>query len=172
MTNQKGFTIVELIVVVATIAVLAAIVLTNVNQYAAKARDAKRIADTKNILKALMMYQADYGCVPKTIGNSCGPATGNYTASDAGGWDSSSQGGPFLTFLATAGYLKVVPADPINNMPGDATANTYAYRYYCYSSDLFPSYPGVHLEYYREAGGWAQIAVNGGGYADAGFICK
>jgi prepilin-type N-terminal cleavage/methylation domain-containing protein len=40
MNKQKGFTIIELIVVIAIIAVLAAIVLVNVTQYIAKSRDA------------------------------------------------------------------------------------------------------------------------------------
>lgn len=40
MNKTKGFTIIELIVVIAIIAVLAAIVLVNVTQYIAKGRDA------------------------------------------------------------------------------------------------------------------------------------
>ena len=40
MKKQKGFTIIELIVVIAIIAVLAAIVLVNVTLYIAKSRDA------------------------------------------------------------------------------------------------------------------------------------
>ncbi|MDP3882580.1 MAG: prepilin-type N-terminal cleavage/methylation domain-containing protein [Candidatus Staskawiczbacteria bacterium] len=40
MNKNKGFTIIELIVVIAIIAVLAAIVLVNVTQYIAKSRDA------------------------------------------------------------------------------------------------------------------------------------
>lgn len=40
MNKQKGFTIIELIVVIAIIAVLAAIVLVNVTQYIARSRDA------------------------------------------------------------------------------------------------------------------------------------
>jgi len=39
MNKQKGFTIIELIVVIAIIAVLAAIVLVNVTQYIAKGKD-------------------------------------------------------------------------------------------------------------------------------------
>lgn len=39
MNKQKGFTIIELIVVIAIIAVLAAIVLVNVTQYITKGRD-------------------------------------------------------------------------------------------------------------------------------------
>ena len=40
MNKQKGFTIIELIVVIAIIAILASIVLVNVTQYINKAKDA------------------------------------------------------------------------------------------------------------------------------------
>lgn len=69
MRFQKGFTIIELIVVVATIAVLASIVLTNVQGYMAKARDAKRVADINIIIKALEMYYSDHGSYPSTGGS-------------------------------------------------------------------------------------------------------
>lgn len=171
----KGFTIIELIVVIATIAVLAAVIISNVNQYAAKARDAKRAADTKNILKALMMFQADNGCVPITYGGGTCPGVNGYAGADPAGWDYSSQGAqgpstPFLPFLVSGGYLKVVPVDPINNMTGDTSpANTYAYRYYCYPSGVNQ---GMHLGYWRESGGWAEVTVNGGGFTDSIFVCK
>ena len=40
MNKQKGFTIIELIVVIAIIAVLAAIVMVNVTKYIAQGKDA------------------------------------------------------------------------------------------------------------------------------------
>jgi prepilin-type N-terminal cleavage/methylation domain-containing protein len=60
MKNQKGFTIIELIVVVATIAVLAAIIISNVNKYAVKARDVKRKADLTQMKKAMLMWAVDH----------------------------------------------------------------------------------------------------------------
>lgn len=48
--NQKGFTIVELIVVIAIIAVLATIVLVNVTQYISKGRDASIKGNMNTIL--------------------------------------------------------------------------------------------------------------------------
>jgi prepilin-type N-terminal cleavage/methylation domain-containing protein len=54
--NQKGFTIIELIVVIAIIAVLAAIVLVNVTQYINKGRNAA----IKGNLSSLMTTAADY----------------------------------------------------------------------------------------------------------------
>ena len=56
MNKQKGFTIIELIVVIAIIAVLAAIVLVNVTQYIAKGRDAA----IKGNLSSIMTNAAAY----------------------------------------------------------------------------------------------------------------
>jgi len=50
MNKQKGFTIIELIVVVAIIAVLAAIVLVNVTSYINKGRDAAARGNLSSIL--------------------------------------------------------------------------------------------------------------------------
>ena len=62
--NQKGFTIIELIVVIAIIAVLAAVVLVNVQGYIAKARNAKRLSDITGYIKALTLYYADNSSYP------------------------------------------------------------------------------------------------------------
>jgi len=50
MNKQKGFTIIELIVVIAIIAVLAAIVLVNVTQYINKGKDAAVKGNMSTIL--------------------------------------------------------------------------------------------------------------------------
>ena len=44
MNKQKGFTIIELIVVIAIIAILAAIVMVNVTQYINKGKDAAPVS--------------------------------------------------------------------------------------------------------------------------------
>jgi len=56
MRNQKGFTIIELIVVIAIIAVLAAIVLVNVTQYVAKGKNSA----IKGNMASLMTNAATY----------------------------------------------------------------------------------------------------------------
>lgn len=163
--KEKSFTIIELIVVIAIIAVLSAVVLTNVNGYMAKARDARRIADMRNIHQALLLYQAQYGCVPYTgnVGTHCGVAEGTYTKRDAGGWDFSSQGtiSDFMGFLKTAGIMTKVPVDPINTGTGES--GNYTYQYYCYPG------LGPTLAYYTESGGWSQkYELN----QDSSFTCK
>lgn len=68
--KTKGFTIIELIVVIAIIAVLSSIIIANVNQYTAKARDAKRLGDKNAVIKALTLYASDNGGDFPDYGNS------------------------------------------------------------------------------------------------------
>lgn len=55
-TNQKGFTLIELLVVIAIIGLLASVVLLALNSARQKSRDAKRLADVRQIASALELY--------------------------------------------------------------------------------------------------------------------
>lgn len=52
----KGFTLIELLVVIAIIGILASVVLASLNSARKKSRDARRIADIKQIQLALELY--------------------------------------------------------------------------------------------------------------------
>jgi type II secretion system protein G len=54
--RNTGFTLIELLVVIAIIGVLASVVLASLNSARAKSRDARRIADLKQIQTALELY--------------------------------------------------------------------------------------------------------------------
>ncbi|HEY6022478.1 MAG TPA: type II secretion system protein [Candidatus Paceibacterota bacterium] len=54
---RRGFTLVELLVVVAIIGILASIVIVNVSGSRAQARDAKRVEDLQSILKNIIITQ-------------------------------------------------------------------------------------------------------------------
>lgn len=58
--KSKGFTIIELIVVIAIIAVLAGIVTSNVVSYIGRARDAKVKANVSQIAKQMQIYYAEH----------------------------------------------------------------------------------------------------------------
>ena len=68
---KKGFTIIELIVVIAVIAVLGTIVMVSVNGYIAKGRDARRKNDLSNIARALVVYYEKVGNYIES-GSGCG----------------------------------------------------------------------------------------------------
>jgi len=57
--QQKGFTLIELLVVIAIIGLLASVVLLALNSARQKSRDAKRLADVRQIASALELYFND-----------------------------------------------------------------------------------------------------------------
>ena len=71
-TAPRGFTLIELLVVVAIIGLLASIVLSSVTVARAKARDARRMADLKNIQTALYLYFDKHNSFPINRNPCCG----------------------------------------------------------------------------------------------------
>lgn len=68
MKNQaKGFTLVELLVVISIIGLLASVVLVALSSARAKSRDAKRVADMNQMAKALELYFNDANTYPTAV---------------------------------------------------------------------------------------------------------
>jgi len=65
LSTQKGFTLIEILVVVAIIGILAALIFTNFTMIK-KSRDAQRKSDLRKIQTALEHYRADTGLYPLT----------------------------------------------------------------------------------------------------------
>ncbi len=104
-TRKKGFTLIEMLIVITIIALLASMILVGMGGARAKARDSRRIADLHNVQNALELYYAKNGSYP----------VGTYNSST--NWDT------FRTTLTGAGIgVNQVPKDPLDN-------TTYYYRY-------------------------------------------
>ncbi len=65
---MSGFTIVELVIVIAVIGILASIATVSYSGVQQKARNASRISDLKNMQDALEIYQSKNGVYPTTNG--------------------------------------------------------------------------------------------------------
>ena len=95
MKNNKGFTLVELVVVIAIIGILAGIAIPMYTDATATARGAKIIADMRTIESAQIMYLAKKGQMPVTSGT-------------GGGYDTQIK----VEDLVKEGFLETVPVPP------------------------------------------------------------
>jgi len=95
--SLAGFTLIEMLVVVAIISILASVVLTGVTGFQASARDTKRIADLNQIKNYLEQYYNRWGHYP-------GDSSGAVTATTD--WASLSS--------ALASFGVRLPNDPIS----------------------------------------------------------
>jgi general secretion pathway protein G len=105
-TGKRGFTLVEILVVVSIIAILMGLLLVAYQGTRASARDGKRKADLEQIRMALQMYHTDCGNYPSE-GGTYGLPFGSALTS---------------TCLASSvTYMSTLPTDP--NL-----SNSYRYR--------------------------------------------
>ena len=111
MKYNKAFTLIELLVVIAIIGLLSSVVFASLNSARAKARDARRIADFKEVSKALFFYYDKFGNYPNPTAVGSGPWTDNFNS--------------VAQQLVTAGFLAGIPKDPSSSVTG--------YAYYKYS---------------------------------------
>ena len=112
-TRQSGFSLIELMVVVAIIALLARVVTALVGDAKAKARDTKRRTDLNQIQVALELYRNDHGTFYVTGGGSAGNGTG-YLAYENGG----SYPAAITRILYNEGHLpEPIVEDPLQS-PG------------------------------------------------------
>ncbi len=64
--SGAGFTLLELLLVIAIVGILSSVTVTNLSQLKAKARDANRISDVEQIQKVVEIYFDDHGEYPNT----------------------------------------------------------------------------------------------------------
>jgi prepilin-type N-terminal cleavage/methylation domain-containing protein len=115
MTNRKGFTLIEILVVIAIIAILASIVLVGLGPSEAAARDARRLSDLHDIQNSLELYYNACGNYPG--GAPCGSNVTNATY--GGSSVSTYYGGVAGASMAVVPNLGNLPQDPLKQQSYD-----------------------------------------------------
>lgn len=116
--KDRGFTLIELIVVTALISLLAAIVIGAISNTRSKARDTKRIRDAKTLLTAIELYRSSEEELPLN------------TEDDTGGWDLGNIGlGAGNSFIKPLLEKNILSQPIIENDPG-LSSDSYRYRRY------------------------------------------
>lgn len=103
--SARGFTLIELLVVIAIIGLLSSIILASLNSARIKSRDARRLADFKQVQTALELYYNDNTTYPTT-------ASGGTTMTSS------------LGSILAPGYIQSVPKDPSR---ADTSSTGYLY---------------------------------------------
>lgn len=125
---NKGFTLVELIIVISIIGILSMIGVGSYAQILQRSRDMKRISDMRDLNTALVQYKVDNGTFPnETIMN----------GQSIAGWEVSTQ----TNFLSTlADYMNRSLEDPLNialspiDMFASRPDGNFFYMYHFYNS--------------------------------------
>lgn len=123
--GARGFTIVELLIVIVVIAILAAISVVAYNGIQGRSADSALVSDVREIRKALELYKIDHGVYPANFAPTFActpPITVGYSYSFA-------TDGSWLKQLVDEKYLQKAPVPPKNGceqyfqyMRKDATA--------------------------------------------------
>jgi len=114
MKNKKGFTLIELLVVVAIMGLLASLAIVALNTARARARDARRVSDIKQIQTALELFYMD---------NYKYPAVTVDTEIEG----LCLSGGGFAETCSDTTYMGVVPSNPQPRTDGDCADIEYTY---------------------------------------------
>jgi type II secretion system protein G len=126
--KQRGFTIVELLIVIVVIAILAAITIVAYNGIQGRALDSDRVSDLATIRKALESYKV---------------VNGSYPEENAASWEySTTDPQNFLSALKP--FLSKIPVDPVN----DANNFYYYYLYDAGTSSWGVTCPAARGKYY------------------------
>lgn len=105
MHSKKGFTVLELLVVVAVIAILSSIALVLTSGTKEKSRDSRRMEDIRQMQNALNLYYTNHNRFPIETSKV------TITGSD-----------DFSNILIADGVIEEVPADPLH------PSRTYTYQ--------------------------------------------
>ncbi len=130
--RNLGFTLIEILVVVAIIGMISAVVMVSLRTARAKGRDAKRKSDLVQLQKALELYQLNNNGYPLTgSGNSCG---GNPNT-QSNKWGGLNSGTSLNQSSGANGWIPNLAPTYLLQLPVDPAAGSASWSGYNYCSD-------------------------------------
>ncbi len=112
MYNKKGFTLIELMVVVAIIGVLASVLYASFEDSREQARDRVRSAELKELQMAIELYRAQNGQYPAA---GCGASTLQFAGpgpASVSGFRACPPGNPLYILGLVPDFIPALPRDP------------------------------------------------------------
>ena len=132
MNNKKGFTLVEMLVVISIIGILSSFAVVSLNSARQKARDALRKGDMAQLRTALNLYYDDNNYAYPICGT-LAPADADYGANvGSGAGTGSTCYSTILTVELTSGSRPLMgrlPEDPKNPTNDPDEDSVFIYRY-------------------------------------------
>ena len=119
LNSRKGFTLLELMIAIAIIAVLSTVGLVIYSKAVSKGRDGKRIADLEEVKLALVQYRTVNATLCLTPGRTDCYWSGSFSDED---WGAEGRYSNSLKNVLVPKYLQKVPQDPIRK---DSILNYY-----------------------------------------------
>jgi len=108
LAHKRGFTLIELLVVIAIIGILSSVVLASLNSARKKGRDARRIADVKQLQLALELYYDQNQTYPLALS---------------------------ATNLVSNNFISSIPGDPSSTVTCSAGTEASCYNYSALQTD-------------------------------------
>lgn len=133
--RSSGFTLIEILVVIAIIGTIAAVVMGSLNTARGKARDSARTLSIREVKSALELYYSDYGTYPP--------------ARTAGGVALNDGSGGVLSSTVTVDLSEYIPTAPIDPLGG-----SYNYWYVRGTKSY-----GIRM-YYESLDTWCKTGVD------------
>ena len=127
----RGFTLIELLVVISIIGFLSTVVLASLNTARARARDAKRISDIRQLQAALELYKNTNGSYPPCTAPN---VVSNGICGDAGGVDMTT------AYIKFSGALAPLVPNNISSIPKDLLNIPYLSYEYMTKDTVTPWY--------------------------------